>query len=508
MRRRTFVQLAAGACAPPAFSRLNAAPARRPNIVLIYTDDVGWGDLGCYGARRLQTPNLDRLAARGVRFTDAHAPAATCTPSRYGLLTGQYPWRKEGATILPGNAALIIDTRQTTLASMLKRAGYATGCVGKWHLGLGTGDVDWNGDVKPGPLELGFDYCFLIPATGDRVPCVYLENHRVVGLDPKDPIRVSYGKPIGNEPTGRDNPELLKVKHTHGHDNTIINGIGRIGFMTGGKSARWKDEDMADVITRRAQAFIEKSAGRPFFLYFSTHDIHVPRVPHQRFVGGSQCGVRCDVMHQADWCAGEIFKTLDRLKLTENTLVVFSSDNGPVINDGYADGSVETLGDHKPAGPWRGGKYSNFEGGTRVPFITSWPGRIKPGVSDALIGQVDLLASLAALTGQKLGPEEGPDSFNMLPALLGDSRRGRDHLVNQARTQNLRQGQWKLIPPNPGPAVNKNTNTEMGSGAEAQLYDLAKDPGETRNLAPQNPERVRAMTALLERIRSAGRSRP
>lgn len=509
MKRRAFLQLAGGACAPAALTqRLAGAPAGRPNIVLILADDAGYGDLSCYGARRVKTPNLDRLAARGVRFTDAHSPSATCTPTRYALLTGEYAWRKKGTGVLPGSASLIIDPNRTTLPSMLRQAGYTTGCIGKWHLGLGAGEVNWNGEIKPGPLEIGFDYSFIIPATGDRVPCVYVENHRVVGLDPKDPIQVSYGKPIGNEPTGRDHPELLKMKHSHGHDNTIVNGIGRIGYMTGGKSARWVDEDMADVITRRATTFIETNKSRPFFLYFATHDVHVPRVPHKRFVGTSRCGVRCDAMQELDWCAGEIMKTLDRLKLTEETLVIFTSDNGPVVDDGYADGSVEALGDHKPAGPWRGGKYSNFEGGTRVPFIASWPRRVRPGVSGALISQVDFLSSFASLTGTKLDPAAGPDSFDVLPALLGTSKMGRDHLVEHARTLSLRQGQWKLIPPNPGPAINKNTNTEMGAAKEAQLYNLASDPGEKRNVAARYPAKVQEMTALLEKIRSAGRSRP
>jgi hypothetical protein len=262
------------------------------NIVLIYADDIGYGDVGCYGAKAVKTPHTDRLAREGLRFTDGHAPSATCTPSRYALLTGEYAWRQKGTGILPGDARLIIEPGRTTLASQLRKAGYRTTVVGKWHLGLGNGNVDWNGEIKPGPLEVGFDEAFLIPATGDRVPCVYVENHRVVGLNPNDPIRVSFGQRIGNDPIGAERPELLKMKYSHGHDRTIVNGISRIGYMSGGQAARWVDEDMADVITQRAVQFIERHREQPFFLFFSTHDIHVPRVPHPRFVGKSGLGPR------------------------------------------------------------------------------------------------------------------------------------------------------------------------------------------------------------------------
>ncbi len=275
-----------------------AEAADRPNIVIILADDIGYGDLGCYGATRVKTPHVYRLARQGLRFTDAHAPSAVCTPTRYALMTGQYAWRHPpAARILSGVAPLCIPRGTVTLPSLLRDAGYATGCVGKWHLGLGGKDgPDFNAEIKPGPREVGFDYSFIIPATGDRVPCVYVENGRVVGLDPKDPIRVRYGAPVGDEPTGAKDPELLTLKPSHGHADTIVNGISRIGFMAGGRAARWKDEDMADELTRRAVAFVEKNKGRPFFLYFATHDVHVPRAPHPRFRGKSGCGVRGDVI--------------------------------------------------------------------------------------------------------------------------------------------------------------------------------------------------------------------
>jgi arylsulfatase A-like enzyme len=474
------------------------------NIVLIYADDLGYGDVSAYGATAVSTPNLDRLAREGLRFTDAHSAAATCTPSRYALLTGEYAFRKAGTGVLPGDAALVIEPGRGTVASMLQKAGYATSVVGKWHLGLGpAGGPDWNGVIKPAPEDIGFDESFIMAATGDRVPTVYVENRRVVGLDPADPIKVSYTTPTGDWPTGKANPELLKVAPSHGHDMTITNGISRIGYMTGGKAALWKDEDMADVFTRQAVAFVEKHREKPFFLFFATHDPHVPRVPHPRFVGKTSMGPRGDAIVQTDWCVGEILAALDRLKLANDTLVIFTSDNGPVIDDGYKDDAVAKLGGHKPSGPFRGGKYSHFEAGTRVPFLVRWPARVKPGVSDALVSQVDFLGSLASLTGQPV-PATASDTMNTMAAFLGASRTGRIELVEQAAGQALRAGQWKFIEASKRPRMNVNTNTELGNDAVPQLYDLAVDPGETRNVADTYPERVKEMAALLQKIRSQG----
>ena len=511
MSRRTFMKslgLAAVAAMVPV--KLRAGDAKPPNIVVIYADDLGYGDVGCYGATKVKTPNIDGLAAQGLRFTNAHSPSATCTPSRYAMLTGEYAWRRKGTGIARGDARMIIQPGRTTLPLVMQRAGYKTGAIGKWHLGLGAQgrQLDWNTEITPGPLDIGFDYCFLIPATGDRVPCVYLENRRVVGLDPKDPIRVSFGKPIGDEPTGKDNPELLKMHPSHGHNQTIINGISRIGYMSGGKTARWVDEDMADTITGKAKEFISKHRDRPFFLYFSTHDIHVPRVPHPRFAGKSGLGPRGDAIVQFDFCTGEILKTLDRLNLSENTLVIFTSDNGPVVDDGYKDQAVEKLSGHKPSGPLRGGKYSAFDAGTRVPFIVRWPGRVKKGLSDALVCQIDFMASLAALTGRKLAPEDAPDSFDILAALLGKSPTGRNHLVEHARVLSLIKGQWKYIEPGKGPKINKNTNTELGLDRQPQLYNLKNDLGEKHNVASEHPEIVRELAGLLKKIREDGRTRP
>lgn len=485
---------------------------RRPNIVIMYADDLGFGDIGCYGGTGIPTPNLDRLGAQSLRFTEGHATAATCTPSRYSLLTGTYPWRNKRAQILSGDAPSIIEHGTCTLPSMLKQAGYRSGVVGKWHLGLGEGKLDWNKDLQSTPLDVGFDFSFIMAATNDRVPCVYIDGRRVANLDPKDPLEVVYGaqNPFPELPTGRDNPELLKMKHSHGHDMSIVNGVGRIGYMRGGKSAVWKDDEMAEVFLGKAVTFVEQNKGQPFFLYYALHQPHVPRIPGKRFAGSTKLGPRGDVIAEMDWCVGEFMKTLDRLGLQENTIVIFSSDNGPVLDDGYVDHAVERCGSHRPAGPLRGGKYSLYDGGTRVPFMLSWHGTVTPGESDALVSHMDFLASFAALVGQGLPAGGGLDSLNLLPALLGQSRVGRDELVTEGTQKRLaiRQGEWVCIPPHPGVAVSKFTNMEMGNSPEPQLYRITRDIGQKENCAQGNDAKVQEMTRRLQELLQGERTRP
>ena len=431
----------------------------KPNVIVILTDDLGYGDVGCYGRQRKSrpTPNIDRLATEGIRFTDGHGAASVCTPSRYSLLTGEYAFRnREEWSILPGDAPLGIRPGSFTLPEMFRSNGYATGFVGKWHLGLGSGGgIDWNGEIKPGPMEVGFSSAFFMPATGDRVPTVLIRDHRVENLDPTDPIRVSYKKKIGNEPTGREDPEqayvLLGAKGK-GHEDTITNGVSRIGWMTGGKAARWTDEKLMDRLTDEAVQFIKKNQTKPFFLYFATHGIHEPRVPAKRFVGTSGAGVYGDQIEELDDSVGRVIKTLDDLKLSENTLVVFTSDNGGSPQGGsvgdmeaYRYGPRIHLNGHVPNGALRGGKGNAFEGGTRIPFIVRWPGHAPAGkTSPALVSQTDLHASFARLLGVK--PPEGAacDSVNVLDALLGKSKAGRHELVENQYEEQVRTASRQL----------------------------------------------------------------
>lgn len=492
MKRMDTIPLAAvlavalSVAVPGLYAGDKSVTSQRVNIVFILADDIGYGDLGCYGATQIKTPNCDRLAGEGLQFTDAHSPSAVCTPTRYALLTGEYPWRK-GIGVIPGTAGLIIEPGRLTLPGLLKQAGYTTGVVGKWHLGLGTKPTDYNGEIKPGPLEIGFDYAWLLPATGDRVPCVWVENHRVVGLDPADPIKLDYSV-------------------RRGTPGSLVNGISRIGGQTGGKAALWKDDEIADALAAKAVVFIEKNRDKPFFLYLATHDIHVPRVPHPRFKNTSQAGVRGDTVHSFDWTVGQVPDALDRFKLADNTLVIVTSDNGGMLDkhgpDTEHSGTIATNNGHRFNGPLRGTKVTLFEGGTRVPFLVRWPGRVRAGASDALICHIDMLASFAALTGQKLPDAAGPDSCNILPALLGGNQ-GRDHLVvhGHAKFVALRQGSWKFIPAPGGPSKGKR------SGSAVQLYNLAEDIAESNNLATQHPTKAKEMEELLQQIRAKGRSR-
>lgn len=487
----------------------------QPNIIIMYADDLGFGDVSCYGADGYETPSVDRLRREGVKFTRCYTTAATCTPARYSLLTGSYPWRSPNAFILPGDAPLIIDRDTITLPGLLRQAGYRTGVVGKWHLGLGApGGLDWNKEIDGCPLDVGFDSSFIMAATNDRVPCVFIDGRKVSGLEDDDPIEVRYDKenPFPEVPTGRDNPELLKMVHSHGHDGTIINGVGRIGYMRGGKNAVWTDENMCDIFLDRAISFVEENRDQPFFLYYALHEPHVPRIPNPRFVGKSGKGPRGDSIVEMDWCVGQMLDTLDRLGLVDNTIVIFSSDNGPVLDDGYQDRAPELTGAHCPTGPLRGGKYSLFDGGTCVPFIIRWPGEIQPGESATMFSQVDLYASLVKLLDIPLPEEAAVDSLDMLDVLLNRSgAQGRTELATEGTTRkiNYHRGDYVYIPPYSGPSRNAFTNIETGCAEVPQLYDVGKDIGQKENLAdlPDYRETIAAMAKRLEEIVESRKTR-
>lgn len=456
----------------------------RPNIVLIYADDIGYGDLGCYGAKKVKTPNCDKLAVGGIRFTDGHSVASVCTPSRYSMMTGEYAFRKKGTGIASGLQGLLIDTDRITLPSMLRKGGYRTGVVGKWHLGLGVTPTNYNEPIKPGPREVGFDSSWILPATGDRVPCVWVENGRVVNLDSQDPIRLDY-----------------TVKR--GDKESFVGGIPRIGGQTGGKAALWKDNEMSFVIAEKSSAFIEENKDKPFFLYMATHNIHVPRVPNPKFKGSSECGVRGDAIVEFDWMVGRVLEKLDKLGLAKNTLVILTSDNGGINDDNGPDkvhgiGEPDSTNGHKPNGVLRGTKGTVFEGGTRVPFLVRWPAKVEPGTSGALMSQMDFLASFAALTGQEIPKGQAVDSENHLNALLGKTMIGREFLVEQSNNGapfGFRHGTWKLVPGGP-------RTREAGP----LLFDLANDQGETKNIAAAHPEKVATMRGKLAAI--TGQSLP
>ena len=468
--------------------------AQRPNVLLIVADDLGMGDLSIYGDGAIQTPNIDSLARGGRMFCNAYATSATSTPSRYAMFTGLYPWRNADAKILPGDAPLLIPVDIPTLPKMMQEAGYNTGAIGKWHLGMGDGNVDWNTRITPSANTVGFDYTCLIAATNDRVPTVYVRDGQVVGLDPEDPIEVSYEHNFDGEPTALSNPEMLKMRWHHGHNNSIVNGIPRIGFMRGGQKARWVDEDMADFFVGDVKDFIDRqSADKPFFLYYGLHQPHVPRAPHSRFVGSTDLGPRGDAVVEADWCVGEVLSYLNAKGLLDNTLVIFTSDNGPVINDGYYDDAEERLGSHDPRCGTRGGKYSLYDGGTHIPLIVYWKGHVRAGLSEDIVSQLDFFASLGHLVGGNV--PENIDSRDHLDTFLGNKGEARESIVLEAQGRLCyRAGDFALMPPYKGPVANITKN-ELGNLDHWSLFNLKEDRGQLNDLSATSPE-------VLEKLKS------
>jgi len=479
---------------------VQAAPP--PNVVIIFADDLGYGDLSCYGATKVQTPNIDRLASQGRRFTDAHSASAVCTPSRYALMTGVYPHRYGHNRPVFLRTGLIIDTERQTVADLMKDAGYATACIGKWHLGFGKGAPNWDGELKPGPLELGFDYYYGVPVVNSHPPFVWVENHRVVGLAKDDPF--VFGK---------------KAKTREFFEKMGLNQIGGADAA----HALYDDEAVGTTLVKKATDWIKAKKDSPFFLYLATTQIHHPFTPAPRFKGTSQCGPYGDFIHELDWMVGEVMQTLEDQGVADNTLVIFTSDNGGMFNVG---GQNAWDAGHHMNGELLGYKFSAWEGGHRVPFIVRWPGKVKGGTtSDQLVSNIDFFATMAALTGSKVRKGQGQDSVNILPALTGDpSRPLRDHIVLspfKPTHLSVRKGKWMYIGAQAGggftaakrgahafggPAAITyagRTNSDIENGKikkgapPAQLYDLENDVAQTTNVYREHPEIVEELKALL-----------
>lgn len=480
-----------------------------PNIVLIVADDLGYGDLGCYGARHVTTPHIDALAREGRLFTDAHSASAVCTPSRYGLLTGRYAWRAGSWEPLhPVRSGLIIEPERLTLPRLLKDHGYATACIGKWHLGFTNGPNDWNKPLKPGPLEVGFDHYFGIPQVNSGPPFVYVEDHHVVGYDAADPFVLGQRAPTRPYPEKNLNPLIGGARAAH-----MLYQDELIGTTLAGKAVAW--------IGARAA----EPRPQPFFLYLATTNIHHPFTPHPRFKGTSRCGPYGDFIHELDWIVGEVTRTLEELKLADSTLVIFTSDNGGMLNDGGRDAWKTG---HRPNGPLLGFKFGAWEGGHRVPFIARWPGRIEPGsTSDQLLANVDLTATVAAILGHDLKDDEAPDSYNVLPLLTGNPDQPvRDHLIQACRHERLalRKGRWVYVEGQGSGGFGNgleeirftgqrnsditSAGTIRSAAPPNQLYDLEADPRQAVNVYERHPDVVADLRADLKRHRAAGSTRP
>ncbi|MEM6472036.1 MAG: arylsulfatase [Planctomycetota bacterium] len=484
--------------------RVACAEDTPPNIVLINADDLGYGDLGCYGATKVQTPNIDRLAAEGRRFTDAHTASAVCSPSRYGLLTGRYPLRENFWGPLPFRQELSIDAALPTIASVLKSIGYETAMIGKWHLGFGKGATDWNAPLVPGPVEVGFDYYFGIPSVNSGPPFVYVENHNVVDYEPSDPFV------LGKKSVTQPFPDKGGYKAIGGATKAHL---------------RYRDEYVATTLTEKATSWLEQRDGsRPFFLYLATTNIHHPFTPHPRFRGTSRCGLYGDFIHELDWVVGEVLAALKQNGSQENTLVVFTSDNGGMLNK---KGQEAWKSGHRLNGELLGFKFGAWEGGHRVPMIVRWPQRVPAGSqSDSLISQIDLLPTFAAVSGATVPEDATIDGVDQSAEWLGTTKQSaRKFLVispNSPQHLTVRKGNWVYIPAQNeggfqgkrigdhllgGAAAQKLTgliNSDIVAGTvranapPAQLYDLSIDLQQRQNLYDEHPEIVEEFSQQLE----------
>jgi arylsulfatase A len=498
MNRRDFVKavgLSIGSLALPGCDRVlkssqSSSSERKPNIVFIMADDMGYGDLGCYNKKsKIPTPNVDALAAGGVRFTDAHSPSAVCTPTRYGVLTGRYCWRsrlKRG--VLNGYSPALIDSKRMTVAALLKQHGYATACIGKWHLGLGgEKKADFSKPLVPGPNDLGFDYFYGIPASLDMPPYCYVENDHPVGTPT---LTIEAGK--SNE-----------------------DGWWRQGAISPG----FKHVEVLPHLTKKAVAWIgdhaRKTPNKPLFLYFPLPAPHCPIAPADFVKGRSDAGGYGDYVVEVDWAVGQVVRALERNGLADNTLIIVTSDNGSPARTkiSRAPYSMIKIYGHHPNGELRGIKADIWDGGHREPFVARWPGKIPAGtVCDELICLTDLLATCAAIVAAELPDNAGEDSYNILPALLSQKRAGpiREAVVHHSGSGMfaIRQGKWKLELGlgSGGFSVPRSVTPKPGEPA-GQLYNLEEDLSESRNLWNEHPEIVERLTNLLEKYKQQGYSR-
>jgi arylsulfatase A-like enzyme len=469
---------------------LDAAPVTArdlPHILVILADDLGIGDVSCYHPEsKISTPHMDRLARQGMRFTNAYAAAAHCVPSRYGLLTGRYPFRaypmawQEKPTIAPG---------RMTVASLLKEAGYATACVGKWHCGFDGGTRRPDRPLTGGPLDRGFDYFFGQPASPDQPPYFYIRGRRAVQLPSRD------------------------LPYSEGHDHTV-KYQGR--YWRAGKVApNYRQEEILERFTADVLQVLgdhhRRESPKPLFLYYAMTAPHGPWVPDKPFQGKSRVGPLGDFVMQVDDIIGRILRKLDTWGVADNTLVLLTSDNGPL----WFDPDVARYG-HDSSGIFRGRKGDIWEGGLRMPLIVRWPGRVPAGrVSHGLFCLTDLMATCAALCHRRLPRDAGEDSVNQLPTLLGqtmDAPLRRTVILQSVGGQDLaiRRGPWKLIPwlGSGGFLSHPKTRTPGAGEPEGQLYDLEADPEEQKNVYAAHPEVVAELMDLLEERQRRGRSRP
>jgi len=497
-----------------------------PNIVLINADDLGYGDLSCYGATKVKTPNIDKLATEGKRFTDAHSASAVCTPSRYALLTGQYPMRGNSGQGIWGPAPitspLIINPDQLTIADVLKNSSYSTAVIGKWHLGFGIEENNWQAPLRPGPNDLGFDYYYGVPLVNSAPPYVYIENDQIVRGDPNDPL-IYLGRGT------HENATPITLIPTEASQRTPNRFKGAIEAHK-----LYNDYTIGKELTEKAVNWIEANAAEkaeqnPFFLYLATTHIHHPFTPGREFQGKSDAELYGDFIQELDWMVGQVIASLEREGVSENTLVIFTSDNGAMMNLG---GRNAVKAGHKINGELLGFKFGVWEGGHRVPFIAKWPGKIEAGnISNQLICNVDMLATFMAITGQDPNSLENLDSQNILPTMVGDPKDPiRKELLLAARQPShlsLRRGDWIYIPaqgsggfkgskPNHhawgGPAAVAlvgGINSDMKEGKIiddaplAQMYNLESDPNQKYNVYGQFPEIETEMKTILQNYKDA-----